>query len=72
MKIETIGTTDTEGQLGDWELKISFEDYLVVTYETGYTAEEAFSLAEGRLYHLFENDNPESVTAELKATYPNH
>ncbi len=71
MKIETIGTTDTEGELGDWELRISFDDYLVIAYETGYTAEEAFSLAEGRLYHLFQNDTPESVTAELKATYLN-
>ncbi len=72
MKIETIGTTDTEGELGDWELRISFEDYLVIAYETGYTAEEAFGLAESRLYHLFEHDTPESVTAELKATYPNY
>ncbi len=72
MNIETIGTTDTEGELGDWELRISFDDYLVITYETGYTAEEAFSLAEGRLYHLFQNNDLVGITAELKATYPNY
>lgn len=68
MKYEILPHDDLEGAIGDFEIKISMEDYLIVTYEAGDTGEQAIDLALDRLHHAI-NGEIHSITAELKATY---
>jgi hypothetical protein len=72
MEIKIIGDHDTEGQLGDWELMFSYRDYSILTYETGYTAEEAVGLAEARLPRHLQEEELFGISAELKATIPQY
>lgn len=72
MEIQIVGTDDTGGELGDWELMFSYEDYSILTYETGYTADEAVGLAEARLPRHLQEEQLYGIRAELKATIPQY